>query len=150
MLRSRDFLTIGEISKRSGLSVSALRFYEAQGLIASTRNSSGHRRFTRAVLRRISFVTVCQNLGYSLSEIAASLAALPAGRTPTQADWETLAEGFRRDLNDRIARMSDLKDKLEGCIGCGCLSMNTCDLNNRQDLAARLGPGPRWLLRDGG
>lgn len=146
-MRSTDeWLTIGAIAERTGLAVSAVRFYADQGLIASERASSGHRRFPRSVIRRISFIRVCQKLGYSLEEITAQLATLPDGRTPTERDWARLAKGFSVDIDQRIAELTQLRDTLSGCIGCGCLSLKHCAIWNPDDGAATLGDGPRYLL----
>lgn len=141
-------LAIGAVSTRTGVAVSAIRFYEEQGLIESTRASSGHRRFERSTIRRISFIRICQQLGYSLDEIKTQLLALPHGRTPTEQDWQQLAASFRSDIDDRMAGLAQLKEKLDGCIGCGCLSLQRCALYNAGDTAARLGQGPRYLLGD--
>ncbi|MEM7272312.1 MAG: redox-sensitive transcriptional activator SoxR [Actinomycetota bacterium] len=146
--QSADLLTIGTVADRTGLAVSAVRFYEREGLITAVRSPSGHRKFTRATLRRVSFILACQRLGYTLGEIGAQLAALPDGRTPTDKDWARLAAGFRVDLDERIRRMEDLRDRLEGCIGCGCLSLERCAIYNPSDGAAGLGSGPRYLLGD--
>ncbi|MEM9562103.1 MAG: redox-sensitive transcriptional activator SoxR [Actinomycetota bacterium] len=144
--RARELLTIGAVAERTGLAVSAIRFYEQRGLIEAERAPSGHRRFTRATIRRVSFILACQRLGYSLGEIGERLAALPDGRTPTDADWERLAAGFRADLDARIRGLLDLRDRLDGCIGCGCLSLENCAIYNPDDAAAGLGTGPRYLL----
>ena len=141
-------LPIGVVAERTGLAVSAVRFYEQEGLIAATRAPSGHRRFLRSTIRRVSFILACQRLGYSLAEIGVVLARLPDGRTPTDADWERLAAGFRRDLDRRIEGLVELRDRLDGCIGCGCLSLDHCAIYNPDDGAARLGTGPRYLLGD--
>lgn len=144
----RQLLAIGAVASRTGVAVSAIRFYEEQGLIASTRASSGHRRFERSTIRRISFIRICQQLGYSLDEIKTQLDALPHGRTPDEADWQRLAATFRSDIDERMAGLAQLKEKLDGCIGCGCLSLQRCSLYNPDDRAARLGNGPRFLLGD--
>jgi len=145
--RSSDpLLSIGAVAERTGLAVSAVRFYEQQGLIAAERSPAGHRRFPRSTIRRASFVLACQRLGYSLGEIGEWLAGLPAGRTPTDADWEHLAAGFRAELDARIQGLIDLRDRLDGCIGCGCLSLERCALYNPGDAASGLGSGPRYLL----
>ena len=141
-------LAIGAVANRTGVAVSAIRFYEEQGLIEATRESSGHRRFERSTIRRISFIRICQQLGYSLEEIRTQLAALPQGRTPNEEDWQRLAMSFRRDIDARIDGLAQLKEKLDGCIGCGCLSLQRCALYNTGDIAARLGQGPRYLLGD--
>lgn len=141
-------LAIGAVAARTGVAVSAIRFYEEQDLIESSRESSGHRRFERSTIRRISFIRICQQLGYSLHEIKGQLDALPHGRTPTEEDWQRLAANFRTDIDARIAGLANLKAKLDGCIGCGCLSLQRCALYNKDDTAARLGQGPRYLLGD--
>lgn len=141
-------LTIGAVAARTGLAVSAIRFYEDKGLVTSERASSGHRRFRKSVIRRLSFVLVSQRLGYSLDEIRIQLDGLPSGRTPTVKDWSKLANGFAADIDDRIAGLQLLRNKLDGCIGCGCLSLTTCAMWNPDDGASELGVGPRYLLGD--
>ncbi len=141
-------MTIGAVADRTGLAVSAVRFYADQGLIASERTTSGHRRFPRSVIRRVSFIRICQKLGYSLEEITAQLATLPNGRTPNERDWAALAAGFSSDIDQRIAELTQLRDTLDGCIGCGCLSLKRCSMWNPDDGAAALGDGPRYLLGD--
>ena len=148
MLRSSSLLTIGEVAERTGLAVSAIRFYDERGLISSERSERGHRRFRRATIRRLSFVMISQSLGYTLQEIYEMLDALPSGRTPTEADWTQFAQQFASDVAERIAALEQLRDKLDGCIGCGCLSLEACGLWNADDAAATLGSGPRWLLGD--
>jgi len=141
-------LTIGAVAERTGLAVSAVRYYEDEGLISATRSASGHRRFTRSVIRRVSFIRTCQRLGYTLDEIRGHLESLPSGRTPTERDWQRLAKSFERDLDVRIRELELLRDRLSGCIGCGCLSLRRCAIWNPDDVAADLGAGPRWLLGD--
>jgi MerR family redox-sensitive transcriptional activator SoxR len=141
-------LSIGEISARSGLAPSALRFYEDQGLISSERTTGGHRQYRPEVLRRVGFIRVAQRVGLSLDEVAAALASLPAGRTPTRRDWEQLSLRWRPRLDERIATLTRLRDQLDACIGCGCLSLQSCRLSNQDDSARRFGPGPRYLLGD--
>lgn len=141
-------LAIGELASRAGLATSAIRFYEANGLITSERNESGHRRFRADALRRVSFVKVAQRVGLSLGEIRDALDALPASRTPTRRDWAELARGWQPLIDERIALLRELREKLDGCIGCGCLSLDTCAIYNVDDEAAQLGSGPRWLLGD--
>lgn len=141
-------LAIGLVADRTGLAVSAIRFYESVGLISSMRASSGHRRFRRSTIRRLSFIRICQRLGYSLDEIGDQLAKLPSSRTPTERDWRRMATGFAVDIDQRIAELAMLRDKLEGCIGCGCLSLDRCAMYNPADEAAALGDGPRYLLGD--
>ena len=146
--RGDELLTIGEIASRCGIATSAVRYYEERGLITSTRTSGNQRRFTRETIRRIAFITAAQAVGRSLEEIAESLSALPAGRTPTNQDWERLATSWRPRLDEHIARLTSLRDRLDGCIGCGCLSLDRCALYNPGDEAAVGGPGPRYLLGD--
>ena len=141
-------MTIGAVAQRTGLAVSAVRFYADHGLIASDRAPSGHRRFPRSVIRRISFIRICQRLGYTLDQIAEQLAGLPEGRTPTESDWAELASEFSADIDRRIAELAQLRDTLSGCIGCGCLSLARCTIWNPDDGAAELGDGPRYLLGD--
>lgn len=136
------------MATRTGLSVSAIRYYESEGLIAPWRNEAGQRRYERADIRRLSFVLIAQSLGGSIAEIRAQLATLPRGRTPTAADWRRLSAHYRTDLDRRIAQLTKLRDDLDGCIGCGCLSLERCALYNPGDRAARLGAGPRYLLGD--
>ena len=141
-------LSVGEVAERAGLAPSAVRFYEAQGLIGAERSDSGHRRFRRDVLRRLAFIRVAQRVGLSLEEIAGALSGLPQDRAPTKADWARLSRGWRSRLDERIALLEGLRDGLSSCIGCGCLSLRTCALSNPGDWAATLGPGPRYLLGD--
>jgi MerR family redox-sensitive transcriptional activator SoxR len=138
-------LTVGEIARRSGVAVSALHFYEAKGLIHSFRNAGNQRRYPREVLRRVAIIKVAQRLGIPLAGIREALAALPESRTPTAADWKRLSARWKTELNDRIARLTQLRDQLDGCIGCGCLSMKACPLRNPWDELAAQGPGPRLL-----
>lgn len=139
-------LTIGQVAARTGLAVSAIRFYEEKGLVRSERNAGGQRRFHRADLRRLSFVLIAQRLGFSLAEIKALLADLPLTVAPDPADWARLSAGMRADIDARIAALTALRDRLDGCIGCGCLSLAKCALYNPEDGAAALGPGPRYML----
>ena len=139
-------LTIGETARRSGVASSALRFYEEKGLIASERAGSGHRRFPRSALRRIAFIVFAQKIGLSLEEIAAELAKLPAGRTPTRGDWEKLSGEWSERIDQKIAELERLKSGLTKCIGCGCLSIDKCRLANPADQAGRRGPGPRYWM----
>ncbi|PVB60751.1 redox-sensitive transcriptional activator SoxR [Labrenzia sp. 011] len=141
-------LTIGELAERTGLSVSAIRFYEEKGLVHPSRNAGGQRRFLRADIRRLSFVMIAQEFGFSIAEIAEQLSLLPDGRAPTKADWTRISRHFRGHLDRRIDRMKALRDKLDSCIGCGCLSLKSCRLYNAGDSAARHGRGPRYLLGD--
>ncbi|HZG09706.1 MAG TPA: redox-sensitive transcriptional activator SoxR [Allosphingosinicella sp.] len=141
-------LTIGELARRTGLSVSAIRFYEARGLVEPLRTGGNQRRFLRSDIRRLSFAVIAQRLGLTVAEIEAELAALPRGRAPTKADWEAVSRRLRGRLNERIALLERTRDLLDGCIGCGCLSLDTCALYNPADRAARAGAGPRFLLGD--
>lgn len=148
VMKGTDLLTIGDLSERTGLAVSAIRFYEEKGLVHPSRNAGGQRRFLRADIRRLSFVLVAQEFGFSIAEIAAQLQRLPEGRAPTKADWTRISRDFRSHLDRKIERMTALRNKLDGCIGCGCLSMKTCQLYNAGDAAASKGRGPRFLLGD--
>jgi len=139
-------LTISEVSRRSGVASSALRFYEERGLITSERAGSGHRRFPRAVLRRVAFIVFAQRIGLTLEEIATELAKLPADRIPTRSDWSRLSGEWMRRIDGRIAELQRLKAGLTGCIGCGCLSIDRCKLANPADRAGRAGAGPRYWL----
>jgi MerR family redox-sensitive transcriptional activator SoxR len=141
-------LTIGEVVERTGVAHSALRFYEREGLLAAERSEGGQRRYRREALRRIAFVRVAQTVGLSLDQIREALASLPEGRTPTKADWARLSAGWRPYLDEQIALLERLRDELSSCIGCGCLSLRACALYNRDDAAASLGAGPRYLLGD--
>jgi MerR family redox-sensitive transcriptional activator SoxR len=141
-------LTIGEVSRRSGVASSALRFYEERGMISSERAGSGHRRYPRPVLRRIAFIVFAQRIGLSLDEIGAELSKLPSDRAPTKRDWTRLSSSWSSRIDDRISELQRLKDGLTGCIGCGCLSLDRCKLANPEDRAARLGPGPRYWVGD--
>jgi MerR family redox-sensitive transcriptional activator SoxR len=143
-----ELLTIGEVTRRSGVAASALRFYEERGLIASERAGSGHRRYQRPVLRRIAFIVFAQRVGLTLEEIGAELAKLPGDRAPTRGDWARLSSGWTARIDDRIAELQRLKVGLTECIGCGCLSLDRCRLSNPDDRAARLGPGPRYWVGD--
>jgi MerR family redox-sensitive transcriptional activator SoxR len=143
-----ELLTIGELSERADVAASALRFYEAEGLITSTRTSGGQRRFPRETLRRVSFIRIAQKVGLSLDQIREALATLPRSRTPTKADWSRLSRSWRPRLDEHIAVLERLRDQLDECIGCGCLSLRSCALYNTGDAAAGLGPGPRYLLGD--
>lgn len=146
-LRDR-LLTIGQVAARAGVATSALRFYEQNELISSVRTDAGHRRYHADTLRRVGFIRVAQRVGLTLGEIRAALDTLPDSRTPTRRDWAKLARGWRPILDERIALLETMKDKLDGCIGCGCLSLESCALYNADDEAMRFGTGPRWLLGD--
>jgi MerR family redox-sensitive transcriptional activator SoxR len=139
-------LTISEISRRSGVAASALRFYEERGLIRSERAGSGHRRYPRAVLRRIAFIVFAQRMGLTLEEIAVELAKLPENRVPERADWAKISASWTKRIDERIAELERLRAGLTRCIGCGCLSLRDCQLANPDDRARRLGPGPRYWI----
>jgi MerR family transcriptional regulator, redox-sensitive transcriptional activator SoxR len=141
-------LTIGEVAERTGVATSALRFYEAQGLISSRRSTGGQRRYDRDVVRRVSFIRIAQQVGVGLDEVKSVLDALPEGRTPTKADWALVARRWRPLLDERIAILERIRDDLTSCIGCGCLSLRACALYNPDDAAVAFGPGPRYLLGD--
>ncbi|HLK26628.1 MAG TPA: redox-sensitive transcriptional activator SoxR [Caulobacteraceae bacterium] len=141
-------LSIGDLARRTGLSVSAIRFYEERGLVSADRTGGNQRRFPRSEIRRLSFALIAQQLGLSLAEIEAELALLPAARTPTRADWEAVSRRIRKRLDARIALLERTRDRLDSCIGCGCLSLDRCALYNPDDRAARAGAGPRFLLGD--
>jgi MerR family redox-sensitive transcriptional activator SoxR len=143
----RHRLTPGETAARAGVSVSALHFYEREGLIASERTAGNQRRYHRDVLRRLAFVRASQQLGISLGRIREALATLPDDRSPTKADWARLSRSWRDDLDARIDQLTRLRDSLDGCIGCGCLSLRSCALYNADDALAADGAGPRRLLR---
>lgn len=151
--RHTDLLSVGEVARRAGLAPSAVRFYEGEGLIGATRTSGGQRRFRRDVLRRLAFIRAARNIGLTLEEVAAELAELPGGRTPTRADWARLSRGWRGRLDAQIEALVALRDGLDSCIGCGCLSLDRCAVSNPGDAAGRAGPGARFLpevLRGGG
>jgi len=139
-------LTIGELAQRSGVATSTLRYYDRLGLIPAARSSGNQRRYPRSALRRVSFVRVAQRVGVSLDEIASALATLPNDRTPTKADWERLSRRWHQRLDERIAMLERLRERLTGCIGCGCLSLRTCRLYNPDDELAASGTGPRRVL----
>jgi MerR family redox-sensitive transcriptional activator SoxR len=145
-LAPTPLLSIGELARRTGLSVSAIRFYEARGLVSAVRTGGNQRRFLRSDIRRLSFALVAQRLGLTLGEVEAELSQLPHGRAPTQADWAAISTRLRARLNARIEMLERTRDLLDGCIGCGCLSMERCALYNPEDRAARAGAGPRFLL----
>jgi MerR family redox-sensitive transcriptional activator SoxR len=143
-----QWITIGELARRSGLAASAIRFYERVGLLRAERTEGGQRRFRRDALRRVAFIRVAQRVGLSLDEIAAALADLPADRAPSKGDWQRMTRGWRERIDERISLLEALRGGLSQCIGCGCLSLRTCALSNPDDWAAALGPGPRYLLGD--
>ncbi|MBA4609669.1 redox-sensitive transcriptional activator SoxR [Aeromicrobium sp. Marseille-Q0843] len=138
-------LTPSQVAERAGVAVSALHFYEREGLITSTRSAGNQRRYTRDVLRRIAFIRTSQRVGISLAEIREALSTLPVDRAPTKADWPRLPRRWRTSLDERIARLQRLRDDLDGCIGCGCLSLKRCRLQNPDDTLGAQGPGARLL-----
>lgn len=145
MRHRTDLLTIGETAERSGVATSALRYYESQGLISATRTTGNQRRYQRSTLRRVAFIRSAQRVGLSLEEITAALATLPSGRTPTKADWTRLSRSWRGRIDDQIERLERLRDRLDSCIGCGCLSLNRCSLSNPDDRVRTRGPGAVYL-----
>jgi MerR family transcriptional regulator, redox-sensitive transcriptional activator SoxR len=140
-----DLLTIGETAERSGVAPSALRYYETQGLISSTRTTGNQRRYQRSTLRRVAFIRSAQRVGLTLEEISEALGTLPGGRTPTTADWSRLSVSWRGRIDEQIERLERLRDKLDSCIGCGCLSLNRCSLSNPDDTVRDRGPGAVYL-----
>ncbi|ADU47085.1 redox-sensitive transcriptional activator SoxR [Intrasporangium calvum] len=138
-------LTIGQVAERTGVATSALRYWEALGLISSGRTTGNQRRYDRPTIRRVSFIRAAQRVGLSLEEIRDALATLPGSRTPTSHDWARLSSAWRARLDEQIRRIELLRDRLDGCIGCGCLSLETCALNNPGDEMASVGPGPHRL-----
>jgi MerR family redox-sensitive transcriptional activator SoxR len=139
-------LTIGDLARRTGLSVSAIRFYEERGLVSAIRTSGNQRRFLRSDIRRLSFALIAQRLGLSLAEIRGALATLPDGRAPTQQDWAEMSKRMRSRLDEQIVMLERMRERLDGCIGCGCLSLDKCALYNPEDRAGQAGQGPRFLL----
>jgi MerR family redox-sensitive transcriptional activator SoxR len=144
-MRPTDALTVSEVARRSGFAPSALRFYEARGLVSASRTSGGQRRYQRSVLRRLAFIRAARNIGLSLDEISEALASLPQTPAPTRADWTRLSRGWRQRLDDQILALTALRDGLDSCIGCGCLSLRRCALSNPSDVAAGGGPGASYL-----
>ena len=142
-----DLLPIGELARRTGLAVSAIRYYEERGLIRAFRTGGNQRRFLRSDIRRLSFILIAQRLGLSLTEIEAQLRRLPQGRTPTARDWQAISTAIRSELDRRITELQRARDNLDGCIGCGCLSLRKCALYNPGDRLGELGSGPRQVLR---
>ncbi|MBC2665830.1 redox-sensitive transcriptional activator SoxR [Novosphingobium flavum] len=141
-----DLIPIGEIARRTGLAVSAIRYYEQRGLIVAERTSGNQRRFRRADIRRLSFIMIAQRLGLGLTEIEAELALLPKGRAPTVLDWQPVTRSLRRAIDLKIGLLNRARGKLDDCIGCGCLSLQKCQMVNRGDMAGAAGPGPRFVL----
>lgn len=147
-MHKSDILTIGQLAERSGLAISAIRYYEREGLIHPSRNAGGQRRFLRSDIRRLSFIRVAQQFGLTLPQIREELARLPNHRTPTPKDWSRISRNFHDHLTAQIETLTRLRDNLDGCIGCGCLSFKKCGLYNQDDRAAALGSGPRYLMGD--
>lgn len=147
-MKASDLVSIGDLAARVGVTVTAIRFYEARGLISPFRNKGGQRRFLRSDIRRLSFILIAQQLGLSIADIGTELAKLPQGRTPTARDWALMSVGIRTVIDARIATLTRTRDLLDGCIGCGCLSLDRCALYNPRDQAAVRGAGPRYLLGD--
>ena len=145
MSRHAAHLTIGQLSERSGVATSALRYYESRGLISSERTTGNQRRYRQAMLRRVAFIRSAQRVGLTLDEVEEALSTLPEGRTPTKADWSRLSHSWRPRIDEQIERLQRLRDKLDSCIGCGCLSLRTCGLNNPDDEVAPRGPGAVFL-----
>ena len=145
-MRNRQGLTIGQVADRTGLATSAIRYYEDMGLVFPFRNDAGQRRFASADIRRLSFVMISQQLGFTIADIRKTMEKLPKDRAPTKSDWTRISKVFGVELDDRIAKMQRLRAKLDGCIGCGCLSLKTCSLYNKDDEASERGPGPRNVL----
>lgn len=143
-----DRITIGEFARRAGVATSALRYYEQLGLISSTRTAGGQRRYARAMLRRVAFIRAAQTVGLSLDEVRGALARLPDERTPSKTEWNKVSATWIRRVDERIAELERLRETLNSCVGCGCLSLRTCRLYNPEDTAATRGPGARWLLGD--
>ncbi len=141
-----DLVPIGVLAQRTGLAVSAIRYYEDRGLIASVRTSGNQRRFLRSDIRRLSFILIAQRLGLGLAEIEREMASLPHGRTPTVLDWQRISRSLRSEIDSRIQLLTRTRNKLDECIGCGCLSLDRCQLYNKEDRAAAAGPGPRFVL----
>ncbi|WP_425416663.1 redox-sensitive transcriptional activator SoxR [Oricola indica] len=147
-LKATDRLPIGELARRTGIAVSAIRYYEDQGLVVSERNTGGQRRFLRSDIRRLSFILIAQQFGFTLPQIREVLDRLPNGRTPNKADWTRIGETFRAELDRKIETLTELRKRLDKCVGCGCLSLTDCTLYNPQDRAANKGAGPRYLIGD--
>ena len=148
MTKLAKHVTIGEMARRAGVAASALRYYEQLGLISSERTAGGQRRYARATLRRVAFVRAAQTVGLSLDEVRAALARLPDERTPNKTDWNKVSGTWIRRIDERIAELQRLRETLNSCVGCGCLSLRTCRLSNPEDTAATRGAGARWLLGD--
>jgi MerR family redox-sensitive transcriptional activator SoxR len=148
MTKLANHVTIGDLARRAGVATSALRYYEQLGLISAERTAGGQRRYARATLRRVAFVRAAQTVGLSLDEVRAALARLPDERTPSKTDWNKVSVTWIRRIDERIAELQRLRETLNSCVGCGCLSLRTCRLSNPEDTAATRGAGARWLLGD--
>lgn len=144
---NRGLMSIGEVAARTGLAVSAIRYYDDEGLVCARRTPGGKRMFIRSDIRRLSFILIAQQLGFSLEDIGTQLKQLPLERTPTKRDWEKISRGFRAHLDARIGMLERLRDRLDGCIGCGCLSLDACKLYNPGDQASQTGTGPRLVVQ---
>ena len=147
-MKQPAMITIGYLAKRTGLAVSAIRYYETQGLVHPIRSSSGQRQFRRSDIRRLSFVQIAQQFGFTLPQIRVELAKLPDHRTPNKSDWTKISKAFRSQIDTQIETLIQLRDNLDGCIGCGCLSLEKCRLYNPDDRASKLGSGARYLKGD--
>nr|WP_321445329.1 redox-sensitive transcriptional activator SoxR [uncultured Cohaesibacter sp.] len=145
-MKKNDILSIGLLSERTGIAISAIRYYEQEGLVHPARNAGGQRRFLRSDIRRLSFIRLAQQFGLTLPQIRAELSRLPNHRTPTARDWKRISGGFRDHLTEQIETLTQLRDNLDSCIGCGCLSLDKCKLYNKDDAAAKLGAGPRYVM----
>jgi MerR family redox-sensitive transcriptional activator SoxR len=145
-MNRNDLIPIGALARRTGLAVSAIRYYEERGLIQSWRTMGNQRRFLRSDIRRLSFILIAQKLGLGLAEIEAELSTLPQGRTPTLNDWQKISRSMRTQLDAKIQLLTRTRAKLDQCIGCGCLSLQRCELYNKDDRAGAAGPGPRFVL----
>ena len=147
-MKPTSTISIGQLARRTGISVSAIRYYEEQGLVAPERNAGGQRRYLRSDIRRLSFVLIAQQFGFTLDAVRRELEKLPNTRTPTKRDWERIGKAFGKALDQKIDALQQLRARLSGCIGCGCLSLEACKLYNPADRAGRLGAGPRYLMGD--
>ncbi len=147
-MKKDPLISIGRMAQRTGMAVSAIRYYESEGLLPAVRSPGGSRQFHRSSIRRVSFILISRQLGYTLPEIKSMMQGLPDGRTPTRADWQKLGRQFSRDIDRKIDRLNQMKASLSGCIGCGCLSLKACALYNPEDTAVQHGAGPRYLMGD--
>jgi MerR family redox-sensitive transcriptional activator SoxR len=147
-VKKDPLISIGKMAQRTGMAVSAIRYYESEGLLQAVRSPGGSRQFARSSIRRVSFILISRQLGYTLPQIKLMMQGLPNERTPTRADWQKLGRQFSRDIDEKIERLNQLKASLSGCIGCGCLSLKACALYNPDDIAVQHGAGPRYLMGD--